>query len=367
FYAEKDMERWGLSRAQFDKIANEHTELRYFLTELLSEKLSSRGTTTEKRIGKYIVTDLIGYGSNSIVLKGRHADLNMPVAVKIIRHDWAMDPHFMKNYQEAAAQIAHLNHQNIVKVFDFEKRFRTLIITTELLEGETVASQLERWKTIPVPQATVFLTHICAGLVYAHQHNIIHGFLKPSNLFVSQNGDLKILDFGIGYPKEIRISDLSGAVAYMSPEQIEGRAADDRSDIYSLGITAYEMITGKTPFADDTTQAPADACSKRQVPDPAEHVQGLPEILRRFILKACAKEPEKRYQSATTAHNDLMVLAKALRLESEIHSIDSRKMTSLFLFYKEEHRLALKRLLEEFSSKTKELGINLKASDITDL
>ncbi len=365
--AETDMELWGLARPRFDKIAAEHPELRNFLTELLVKRFSSWRPAKEKRIGKYYITDIIGQGANSIVYKGVHADLNIPVAVKMIRHDLAMGSEFGGSYPKKAKSIVTLNHKNIVKVYDIEKQYRTYFIITELLEGETLASLIERWKSIPIPQTTSFLIHICSGLVYAHERDIFHETIKPSNLFVCQGGGLKILDFGLYSPTKNSAVNFPGAAAYMSPEQIRSAAVDGRSDIYALGVIAYEMLTGKKASKEDPTRTASDLPPKHIVPDPAGQVPGLPEILRRFVLKACAENPDDRYQNATAALKDLLVLAKSYGLESEIQSSEKRKMMNLFLLYNEKQQLALKRLLEEFSTKTRKLGADLKATDFKDI
>jgi tRNA A-37 threonylcarbamoyl transferase component Bud32 len=365
--AETDMELWGLARTQFDNIAAEHPELRNYLTELLVERFSSWRPTTKKRIGKYYITDIIGHGTNSIVYKGIHADLNIPVAVKMIRHELAMDSDFIESYPKRAKGIVALNHRNIVKVYDIVAQYRTYFVITELMEGETLASLIERWKTIPIPQATSFLIYICAGLAYAHEQDIFHETLKPSNLYVSQSGSLKILDFGLGCPTVTRAVNFPGTAAYMSPEQIRSDTVDGRSDIYALGMIAYEMLTGKRSSVEDTTRTAMDMPAKHNVPDLAGQVPGLPEILRRFIIKACAENPDNRYQNATAALKDLLVLAKSYGLESEIQTSEKRKMMNLILLYNENQQLALKRLLEEFSTKTKKLGVDFKAADFKDI
>ena len=252
-------------------------------------------------------------------------------------------------------------------MYDIEEQYRTYFIIAELLEGETLASLIERWKTIPIPQATSFLIYICAGLIYAHERDIFHETLRPSNVFVSQDGSLKILDFGLCCPSVTRVVNFPGTAAYMSPEQIRSDTVDGRSDIYALGMIAYEMLTGKKPSAEDTTRTAIDIPAKHIVPDPAGQVPGLPEILRRFIIKACAENPEDRYQNATAALKDLLVLAKSYGLESEIQPSEKRKMMNLFLLYNEKQQLALKRLLEEFSTKTRKLGVDLKVADFKDI
>jgi serine/threonine protein kinase len=365
--AETDMALWCLSRSQFDKIATEHPEVRDFLTELLVERFSIWRPTIERRIGKYHITDRIGHVTTSFVYKGLHAHLNIPVAVKMIRHRLAMDSDFRSSFQKKAKRLANLNHRNIVKVYDIVERYRTFFVIMELLEGETLASLIERSKTLAIPQTTAFLVHICSGLVYAHERDIIHETVRPSNLFICENGTLKILDFGLYCPAQTRAVNFPGAEAYMSPEQIRGDTSDGRSDIYALGVIAYEMLTGRKSFSEDKNGTQSEMPAKHKVPDLTGQVPGLPEMLRRFILKACAENPEDRYQNVTAALKDLLVLAKSYRLEADIHPPEKRKMMNLFLIYNEKQQLALKRLLEEFSVKTRKLGVDLKAADFKDV
>ena len=366
FAAETDMALWGLPRPQFDQIAAEHPEVRDFLTELLVERFSTWRPTTERKLGKYHITDRLGHGTSSFVYKGHHAHLNIPVAIKMLRHLLAMDPEFGSSFEKKAHGLASLNHRNIVKVYDILERYRTYFVIMELLEGETLASLLTRSKTISIPQTTAFLVQVCSGLAYAHERNIIHETIRPSNLFVCEDGALKILDFGLYCPTKTRAVSYPAAGAHLSPEQARGDNIDERTDIYALGVIAYEMLTGKKPFPDHTTGV-SDVPTKYKVPDLTGQVPGLPDILRRFILKACAENPEKRYQSATAALKDLLVLAKSYKLESVLHPSENQKMMNLFLIYNEKQQLALKRLLEEFSLKARKLGVVLKAADFKDI
>jgi len=150
----------------------------------------------------------------------------------------------------------------------------------------------------------------------------------------------------------------------MSPEQLEGEAVDQRTDIYALGITAYEMLMGKRPFPEDDLIALEEMHLAEEIPDPAEEFPDLPEALRRFIIKACRRDPLERYQNMDQAQDDLKSLAMEYGLIKKQLPLEKRKMTPLFLFYNERDQLALNRLLEEFSAKANELGINLKAADI---
>ncbi len=149
--AETDMKIWGLSRRQFDVITEENPDFRNFLTKLVADRFSGRKLTAERTIGKYLITDIIGRGGYSIVYKGTHSGLNMPVAIKMMRHNLAMDPKFLRNFQTEAKIIANLNHENIIKVYDIEKLYRTVFIVMELVEGETIKELIQREKAIPYP------------------------------------------------------------------------------------------------------------------------------------------------------------------------------------------------------------------------
>jgi serine/threonine protein kinase len=153
----------------------------------------------------------------------------------------------------------------------------------------------------------------------------------------------------------------------MSPEEIEGQAVDQRSDIYALGITTYEMLTGRRPFPEDDLLALLDMHLDQDIPDPADVRPNIPAKLRQFVLKSCARKPEQRYQSVEEVMQDLLPLAEDFGLKPGIPTKDKRSMTTLHLLYEEEHRLALKQLLEDFSNKAQEIGVELKAAEFPEI
>jgi serine/threonine protein kinase len=227
---------------------------------------------------------------------------------------------------------------------------------------------LKRIGSIPIPQAVNFLTQICSGLGYAHEKDLIHLDIKPDNIFVQADGEIKILDFGLARPPDMEEGSIfEGTLYYMAPEQIECDPVDQRTDIYSLGITAYEMIVGKSPYPDDSPPALLKMHLNQDIPDPAELVPDLPEGLRMFILKACQRDPKQRYQNIGEILEDLRRLASDLGQDSREIASKIRKMTILHLIYNEEKQMDLNRLMEQFSTEAKNLGVDIKASEFKNI
>jgi len=365
--AETDMEVWLLTEEQFEAIAAYHPDLRNFLTELVAYRFESSNLTADRTIGKYRITDILGKGGYGIVYKGVHRDLNMPVAIKMMKHDLAMDPDFLKSFRNEAKTIAALNHENIIKVYDIEERYRTLFIVTEFLEGSPLDLLLEKTVRLPVVEALPILSQICRGLAYAHKQGLVHLDIKPANIFVRSNEQVKILDFGLSQPPGTEDLCGLGTPHYMSPEQVEGAAVDARSDIYSLGITAYEMVTGRRPFLEEDLTKLMDCHINQDLPDPRQIDPDLPEDLIRILFKAAQKNPLARYQRAEEMLADLQQISERLGIVPEPIRRDPRKMMSLFLFYREDQQLRLNAILEEFSRKIIDLGATLKAAEFKDI
>ncbi len=306
-----DMDLWGLSKGQFDDLSERDPEVLDFLTELVADRFDSKRPTADRAIGKYVATDVIGSGGYSIVYKGYHSHLNMPVAIKMMRHNLALSPDFLNTFRNEARTIARFNHESIVKVYDIEERYRTVFIIMELVQGESLKEMIQRLKGIPPSVASNFLVQICSGLCYAHEHNILHQDVNPTNILVQQNDRLKILDFGLACPPGADDRSIfDGTLQYMAPEQIVCKPVDERTDIYSLGVTAYEMITGKLPFLEDGVKALMDMHTKRDIPDPAEAMPFIPKPLRQFIIKACHRDPSRRYKSVDEGMQELLPLAR---------------------------------------------------------
>ena len=365
--AETPMELWALDKNLFDDISKDDPELLEFLTELVASRFDSKRPTADRVIGKYMATDIIGRGGYSIVYRGLNTDLSMPVAIKMLRHNLAMDPDFIHGFRNEAKTIAGLRHENILRVYDIEERFNTVFIIEEMIEGESLEDLLRRLKRIPLKLAVDFIIQICSGLKYAHKKGIIHRDINSSNIFVQQNDRLKILDFGLSCPIGTEDFASFGTMAYMAPEQIRSEPMDERTDIYALGITAFEMLAGQRPFSETDPRKLMELHLNRGIPDPAEAIPNIQEPLRRFILRACQQDPDQRYQTADQALDDLNRLAEELGIAGTHPAEDKINMTSLFMVYNENQQPAVKQLMENLRAQARELGIDLKAADLSDL
>jgi serine/threonine protein kinase len=353
--ADAELKIWDLNRKHFEVIAKKHPDLRLFLTEILTHRLETSKHTADRSIGKYLVRHKIGQGGYSIVYQGIHQILKLPVAVKMMKHTLALEEDFIEN-------------RNIVKVYDIEETYRTIFIIMEYMEGESLESLLKRIGSISIPQAVNLLIQVCSGLHYAHEKGLVHLDVKPGNIFVQTDGEIKILDFGLARPPNVEEGSIfEGTIYYLAPEQIECDAVDQRTDVYSLGITAYEMIVGRRPYPEGDLPALLKMHCNEDIPDPAEFVTELPEGLRMFILKACQRDPNQRYQDIGEVLEALRRLASDLGQEDTKIDSKIRKMTSLHLIYSDERQIALNRLLEEFSTKAKNLGIDIKAAEFKDI
>jgi serine/threonine protein kinase len=362
--AETDMVLWSLTRKQFDSLCTNYPDLLDFLTELVTHRFSTEKVTANKTIGKYLISEIIGRGGWSIVYKGLHKSLNMPVAIKMLKHDMAMNEEFAEKFHNEAKTVALLNHDNIVRVYDIEELYRTIFIIMEYLEGLPLDYILYRMPKLTVSKALDILLQVCSGLSYAHDQGIVHQDIKPANIFIQLDGRTKIVDFGLSCPPGSIDCSLPGTIYYMSPEQIEGETVDERTDIYSFGIMAYEMLTGQMPYPEEDPMKVMELHLREDVPDPRALVPDLPYELSYFIKRATQKNPSARFKSVWEITRDLQPLADKLGIERRPQTDKRRKMMNLFLFYQDEQQLVLNKLLEEFNSQVKDIGAELKVTTV---
>ena len=307
--AETDMEMWVLDKTQFAKISQNDPDLLDFLTELAADRFDSKRPTADRTIGEYTATAIIGRGGYSIVYQGVDTCLNTPVAIKMLRHNLAMDHDYISGFRNEAETIASLNHTNIIKLYDVEERFKTIFIITEFIEGESLRDMLDRIKSVPPLEVADYLLQVCSGLAYAHKQKIIHRDINPSNIFVQPGGQVKIIDFGLACPIGTVDIDSFGTF-YIAPEQIRAEVVDQRTDIYALGITAYELVTGQKPFIEEKLGPLMKKQLNNEIPDPKAKTPDLPEALRMFILKASRRDPAERFQNMRQAADVLKTLTE---------------------------------------------------------
>lgn len=307
--AETDVVVAEISREKFDAVCEEHPSLREILSKIVQENIFSSIFKEQREVGKYNIQDILGKGGMSTVYKGVHRYINMPVVIKVLRHDMAMNPDFYNKFKEDAMKIVQLNHENIVTVFDIAGLYRTIFIFREYLEGEPLHKILDKTPQQPLNRVVEFLLQICSGLACSHEQGLIHQGIKPTNIFILPKDQVKLIDFGLAFPRGSIDVSLGERVQYMSPEQIEGERLDERTDIYSLGITAFEMITGQRPFPDHDVDKFMDLHATQEIPDPCSLRPDLPDELCRFIIQATQKSPDKRYQNVSEIINDLKPLA----------------------------------------------------------
>jgi eukaryotic-like serine/threonine-protein kinase len=353
--AETDMDLWVLTRAQFDEITEKDPALLDFITELVADRLDSRRPTAYRVIGKYVTSEIIGRGAFSLVYRGFHQSLNMPVVIKMMRHDMALHTDFLQSFRNEAQIIAGLNHDHIVNVYDFEERYRTLFIIMEYLKGDTLKEMIERLRVLPHRLTVDFLMQICSALAYAHRQGIVHRDVNPSNILVQPNDHLKVLDFGLACPTGTEDFSSLGTAYYMAPEQIDGGPVDGRTDIYALGIMAFEMVTGRRPFPEDNLKSLLDLHLTEDVMDPKCLVADIPEGLRKFIVTAARCDPDRRYQDMDQAIEAL----RPLVLESTpyIKPMAIKRNSAAFIVnYTDDHRRALDQLMERFKTEARALG-----------
>jgi len=264
-----------------------------------------------RKFGRYEVVAELGKGAMGTVYRARDPMLNRTVAIKTVNMDLDRDEvadYEARFYQEARA-AGGLNHPNIVTIYDIGKSGNIAYMAMELLEGNELRSIMAQGKALPVNHAIEIAAQAAEGLGYAHDHDVVHRDIKPANLMIVRGGMVKITDFGIARMRSAEVRTQTGVVLgsprYMSPEQVVGKRAEPRSDIFSLGVILYEMVTGKPPFMGDDVSAIMFQILNFVPPPPSTVNPDAPEMLDFIVAKALAKSPGDRYASAGEMASDL--------------------------------------------------------------
>ncbi len=256
-----------------------------------------------RQVGDYRIVRQLGEGGMGMVYEGQHVALGQKVAVKSLHSSLMGNQAAKDRFMREAQALARLNHPNIISLLNFYNDANGCILIMEFADGEDLEAKLQKMGLIPPQQCIPWFIGACRGLSYAHQQGIIHRDIKPSNIIVHPSGATKLLDFGTA--KVVDAQRLTqqgmtlGTVIYMSKEQLLGKPLDARSDVYSLGVTLYECVTGHLPFYDEEERKLVVKIAKEEPIRPSQHYPGISPELEGIILKAMAKEPAQRFQSAT--------------------------------------------------------------------
>ena len=256
---------------------------------------------------RYEILEQIGVGGMSYVYRAMCHTLNRQVAIKVLKEEFASDEAFVEKFKMEAQAAARLTHPNIVNVYDVVDEGELHYIVMELIDGITLKNYIQKKGQLETREAIGISIQVAQGIEAAHSQHIIHRDIKPQNMIIAMDGKVKVADFGIARAVSAQTMNAQavGSVHYISPEQAKGEFCDERSDIYSFGITMYEMVTGKVPFEGDNTVSVALAHLSEPIPAPSQLNPQVGLAMEEIILKCTQKKPDRRYQSITEVIADL--------------------------------------------------------------
>ena len=281
------------------------------------------------RIGRYEILGELGKGAMGVVYHAIDPMLGRPVAIKTV--NMSDDPEEMAEYEarfhQEAKAAGGLNHPNIVTIHDIGKSGNVAYMAMELLEGVELRALMKPGEPLAPARAVEIAAQVAEGLAYAHQHGVVHRDIKPANIMLAVTGLAKITDFGIARMRSAEVKTQTGIVLgsprYMSPEQVAGKRAEPRSDIFSLGVILYEMLTGKPPFTGEDVTSVMFQIMNLVPPPPSSINTQAPEILDFIVAKAIAKTPDDRYANAGEFAKDLREVAK--QIDTTVHTLTATR------------------------------------------
>jgi dipeptidyl aminopeptidase/acylaminoacyl peptidase len=279
--------------------------------------------TPGTKLGPYVIVSLAGAGGMGEVYRARDARLNREVAIKVLPAAFARDPERLRRFQQEAQAVAALNHPNILAIHDFGEHEDSPYIVSEFLEGDTLRERMRPGR-LPMRKAAEYGEQVARGLAAAHEKGIVHRDLKPENIFITRDGRVKILDFGLAKlvpTQRVTATDTAtqasqtepgvvmGTAGYMSPEQVKGQIADHRSDLFSFGAILYEMLSGGRAFRGETSVETMNAILKEDPPELTETDRSVPPAMERIVRHCLEKSPDERFQSARDVAFNLQSLS----------------------------------------------------------
>ncbi|WP_237563703.1 Stk1 family PASTA domain-containing Ser/Thr kinase [Halalkalibacter okhensis] len=272
--------------------------------------------------GRYQILETIGGGGMANVYKALDVILDRHVAVKVLQPQFSDDEQFIQRFRREAQSATSLAHPNIVNIYDVGEEGNTYYIVMEYVEGQTLKELIQTGGPIPVEEAVDYMEQMLSALEHSHANHLIHRDIKPHNILISHDGVLKVTDFGIARAISAatitHTNSVMGSVHYLSPEQARGGHVTYKSDIYSLGIVLYEMITGELPFQGDTAVSVAIKHLQNDVPSAKEKVPSLPQSIENVIRKATVKDPLKRYATVQEMEEDVLTALTPERVNESV-------------------------------------------------
>ena len=278
-------------------------------------------TKGQKINDRYEIVRSIGEGGMANVYLAHDIILDRDVAIKILRGDLAGDEKFVRRFQREALSASSLSHPNIVEMYDVGEDNGTYYIVMEYVDGMTLKQMVKKRNNLSLSEAIDIMLQITDGIKEAHDSYIIHRDLKPQNILIQENGEIKITDFGIAMALNstqlTQTNSVMGSVHYLPPEQASGKGATIKSDVYSMGILFYELLTGRLPFKGDNAVEIALKHMKEDIPSVRSINDSIPQSVENIILKATAKNPKNRYETAKDMHDDLLTCLNQERLDEK--------------------------------------------------
>jgi len=278
---------------------------------------------------RYIISSRIGHGGMANVYEASDVITKNKVAIKLIKEDVMKNPVNLKRFENEATIAASLRHPNIVKVYSNGVIDGIPYIVTEFVKGQTLKDILDLRSSLPLEESILYMLQLTNALYYAHLHGVIHRDIKPDNVMILADGTAKLTDFGIALAegvKELTVEakEIVGSVHYLAPEIAKGKHASIKSDIYSLGVAFFEMITGHVPFDGNSPVNIVVAHVKEKFPSPRKYLPDCPKEVEKLILTATKKDPEERFANAKVFHDELEALLAKPELIKEKKSFLAR-------------------------------------------